>query len=138
MTEIPVLVDQIDVGEGVPKALKTPKATVELKECQECHQIFPRDEFRKRKDRQGEMNWVIAYCNKCHSTRISQSRNKKKEKYKKYGREHFNNYYHTNKDKVRIVQKRYYYNKLPSEKQSRYKQKVENTWPEWVELICGK
>ena len=37
----------------------------ELKECQLCHQMLPKDQFYKRKDINGEYNWTISYCGKC-------------------------------------------------------------------------
>ena len=36
--------------------------TEELKECQLCHQMLPKDQFYKRKDRNGEYNWTMSYC----------------------------------------------------------------------------
>lgn len=110
----------------------------EMKECRNCQILFERNSFRKRKNRNGEMSWVSAYCRKCECKKVVKSRNIHIEKYRIYHKKQSNDYYHENKDKVRIVQKRYYYNKLPPEKQVKYKQKVENTWPEWVEQICGK
>ena len=49
-----------------------------------------------------------------------------------------NKYYHNNKDKVKIIQKRYYYNKLSMEKRIIYKKKIEEKYPEWVNEICNK
>jgi hypothetical protein len=111
---------------------------VELKKCQKCHQEYPKEEFYKRQDRNGEYKWKTSYCKKCSYERMRDDRLKHADKYKLYYKEYTNKYYHENKDKVKIIQKRYYYNKLPPEKQVRYKKKVEETWPEWAELICGK
>ncbi len=36
--------------------------TEELKECQLCHKSFPKSNFYKRKDRNGEYNWKTSYC----------------------------------------------------------------------------
>ncbi len=110
----------------------------EMKQCQKCHNEFPREDFYKRQDRNGEYKWKMSYCKKCSMLLCKEARKKNPEKFKEYNKKNFNKYYHENKDKVRIIQKRYYYNKLPPEKQVKYKHKVENTWPEWVEQICGK
>ena len=39
--------------------------TEELKECQLCHKSFPKYNFYKRKDRNGEYNWKTSYCKSC-------------------------------------------------------------------------
>ena len=36
--------------------------TEELKECQLCHQMLPKSDFYKRKDRDGEYTWTMSYC----------------------------------------------------------------------------
>lgn len=108
----------------------------ELKECQLCHQMLPKDQFYKRKDRNGEYNWTVSYCGPCDLEKVKQSKAKKPEYYKEYINNYNNDYYHNNKDKVRIVQKRYYYNKLSPEKQEKYKQKLQEKYPDWVDKIC--
>ncbi len=60
------------------------------------------------------------------------------ENYREYQKTYCNDYYHNHKDQVKIIQKRYYYNKLSPEKQVIYKQKLEKKFPEWVDLICNK
>lgn len=110
--------------------------TEETKECQLCHQIFPKDSFYKRKDRNGEHTWTMSYCGPCDTSHVTKSRAKHIDKYRKYQKEYSNNYYYNHTDKVKIIQKRYYYNKLPPEKQAKYKRKVEKNWPEWIEQIC--
>ena len=41
------------------------KEEVELKECQLCHQMLPKEQFYKRKDRNGEYNWTMS-CSPCN------------------------------------------------------------------------
>jgi Pyruvate/2-oxoacid:ferredoxin oxidoreductase delta subunit len=38
---------------------------VEVKECQLCHRMLPKEQFYKRKDRDGEHTWVVSYCKEC-------------------------------------------------------------------------
>ena len=109
---------------------------IQLKECQLCHQMLPKEQFYKRKDRDGEHNWTMSYCGPCDAIKVNASRAKKPEYYTEYKREHTNKYYHNNKKKVKIIQKRYYYNKLSPEKQVVYKQKIQEKYPEWVDQIC--
>ena len=109
----------------------------ELKECHLCHQMLPKDQFYKRKDRDGNSNWTMSYCGPCDLKKVKQSKAKKPEYYKEYINKYNNDYYHQNKDRVRIVQKRYYYNKLSPEKQVIYKEKLQEKYPEWVDQICN-
>jgi hypothetical protein len=110
--------------------------TEELKECQLCHQILPKSDFYKRKDRDGEHNWMVSYCKKCEVIKVNSYRNENIEKYRKYNSEYNNQYYHTNKNKVIIIQKRYYYNKLPLDKKEKYKKKLQEKYPDIVNQIC--
>ena len=107
------------------------------KECQMCHQVFPKSEFYKRKDRNGEYNWTMSYCGSCDIIKVKQSKVKNPEHYREYINKYNNDYYHQYKDKVRIVQKRYYYNKLSFEKQIKYKERLQEKYPELVDLICN-
>ena len=108
----------------------------ETKECQMCHQVFPIDNFYKRKDRNGEYTWKTSYCSKCDVEKVKESRQKNPEHYREYKKNYNNKYYHEHKDKVKIVQKRYYYNKLSFVKKIKYKQKMIKNFPEWADLIC--
>jgi hypothetical protein len=110
--------------------------TEELKKCQLCHQILPKSDFYKRKDRDGEYTWTMSYCGPCDMVKVKQSKVKNPEHYKEYINKYNNDYYHQYKDRVRIVQKRYYYNKLTYEKQIKYKQKLLDKYPEMVDQIC--
>ena len=110
--------------------------TEELKECQLCHQMLPKDQFYKRKDRNGEYNWTVSYCKSCEVEKAKETRRNNPEHYQEYKKEYTNKYYHENKDNVRIIQKRYYYKKLSPEKQEKYKQKLQEKYPEWVDKIC--
>ena len=47
-----------------------------------------------------------------------------------------NKYYNENKDKVKIIQKRYYYNKLSPERKLKYRQKLLENFPDIVDQIC--
>ena len=49
----------------------------ELKECQLCHQMLSKDQFYKRKDRNGEYNWTMSYCGPCDAIKAAESRSKK-------------------------------------------------------------
>ena len=89
----------------------------ELKECQLCHQMLPKDQFYKRKDRNGEYNWKTSYCKSCEVKKVNDYREENREKYNNYNNEYHKEYYQNNKNKVTIIQKRYYYNKLSPEKQ---------------------
>ena len=109
---------------------------VKLKKCQLCHQMLPISSFYKRKDRNGKYNWTVSYCKSCKYTQVNNNREQNIEKYRTYQKEYGNNYYHDNKDKVRIIQKRYYYKKLSPEKQVIYKEKLQEKYPEWVDKIC--
>ncbi len=51
----------------------------ELKECQLCHQMIPKDQFYKRKDRNGEHNWTMSYCGPCDAIKVNASSSKKPE-----------------------------------------------------------
>ena len=108
----------------------------EIKECQLCHQMLPMSSFYKRKDRNGEYNWITSYCKKCEVEKAKETRRNNPEHYQEYKKEYTNKYYHENKDNVRIIQKRYYYKKLSPEKQEKYKQKLQEKYPEWVDKIC--
>jgi len=108
----------------------------ELKECQLCHQMIPKEQFYKRKDRNGEYNWKTSYCKSCEVKKVNEYREENIEKYKKYNNKYRKEYYQNNKNKVTIIQKRYYYNKLPPEKQVIYKEKLQEKYPEWVDKIC--
>ena len=110
--------------------------TKELKECHLCHQILPRSLFYKRKDRDGEPNWTMSYCNSCDLEKVKKAKAKNPEYYREQNNIYKNNYYHKNKDKVRIVQKRYYYNKLSPEKQVIYKEKLKEKYPDFVDEVC--
>ena len=110
--------------------------SAKLKECQLCHLIFPIEQFYKRKDRDGEYTWTMSYCGPCDMVKVKQSKVKNPEHYKEYINKYNNDYYHQYKDRVRIVQKRYYYNKLTYEKQIKYKQKLLDKYPEMVDQIC--
>ena len=117
-----------ELNSNIPSAL--------LKECQLCHQMFPKSDFYKRKDRDGEYTWTMSYCSPCDILKVKQSKAKKPEHYKEYVNKYNNDYYHQNKNKVRIVQKRYYYNKLSPDKQMIYKNKLKDKFPDWVDQIC--
>ena len=106
------------------------------KECQMCHQVFPKSEFYKRKDRNGEYNWTMSYCGQCDVKINSISRNKNPEHYREYYKQQGNKYYNNNKDKVKIIQKRYYYKKLSPEKKVIYKQKLQEKYPDIVDKVC--
>ena len=73
---------------------------------------------------------------KAEQQKVKQSKAKNPNYYKEYINKYNNTYYHQNKDRVRIVQKRYYYNKLSPEKQVIYKEKIQEKYPEWVDKIC--
>jgi hypothetical protein len=49
----------------------------ELKECQLCHQMLPKEQFYKRKDRNGNPNWTMSYCGSCDNIKVKESRGKK-------------------------------------------------------------
>ena len=108
----------------------------ELKECQLCHQMLYKDQFYKRKDRNGEYNWIRSYCNSCDSLKVKETINQNPEHYKKYNREYNHNHYHNNKDKYKIYQKRYYYKNLSPEKQVIYKEKLQEKYPDIVDQVC--
>lgn len=110
--------------------------TEELKECQSCHQILPKDQFYKRKDRNGEYNWITSYCKSCEVKKAKETRHNNPEHYQEYKKEYTNKYYHENKNKVKIIQKRYYYKNLSPERQVIYKEKLQEKYPEWVDKIC--
>ena len=107
------------------------------KECQMCHQVFPKSEFYKRKDRNGEYNWTMSYCGSCDIIKVKQSKVKNPEHYREYINKYNNDYYHQYKDKVRIYYKRSYYKKLSPEKQIKYREKLQKKYPEIVHLICN-
>ena len=106
------------------------------KVCQLCHQDLPIDNFYKRKDRDGKHNWVLSYCKKCEITRALQYKHQDPEKYREESRIKSNKYYNENKDKVKIIQKRYYYNKLSPERKLKYRQKLLENFPDIVDQIC--
>ena len=56
--------------------------TEELKECQLCHQMLPKSDFYKRKDRDGEYTWTMSYCGPCDMVKVKQSKVKNPEHYK--------------------------------------------------------
>ena len=98
-------------------------------ECQLCHQMIPKSDFYKRKDNgvvDGEHNWIRSYCDQCDFKINSISRTKNPEHYREYYKQQGNKYYNNNKDKVKIIQKRYYYKKLSPEKQVLYKKNIVN------------
>lgn len=107
-----------------------------LKECQMCHQSFPIDQFYRRKDRNGKYTWKVSYCRPCVMKLVKKTKKNDLQKYKEYNRCQADKYYHNNTDKIKIIQKRYYYRKLPFEKQIKYKQKLQENFPEWVDKIC--
>ena len=65
-----------------------------MEECQMCHQVFPKSEFYKRKDRHGEYNWTISYCKKCEVEKCKITRYNNPEHYQEYKKEYTNKYYH--------------------------------------------
>ena len=107
-----------------------------LKECQLCNQMLPKDQFYKRKDRNGEYTWTVSYCKECDIKKVNQYQRDNKEKFRESINKSRNKHYHNNKDKVRIIQKRYYYRKLSPDKQEKYKEKLQEKYPEWVDKIC--
>jgi len=107
-----------------------------LKECQLCHQMLPKEQFYKRKDRAGEPNWTMSYCGPCDNIKVKKSRSKNSEHYKDYNKEYLSQYYSNNKDKYQIYYKRYYYKKLSHDKQVLYKQKLQEKYPNIVDQIC--
>ena len=86
--------------------------------------------------RNGKYNWTMSYCGKCDLEKVKQSIAKNPDYYKEYINKYNNDYYHNNKDNIRIIQKRYYYNKLSPEKQVIYKEQLQEKYPFWVEQIC--
>jgi hypothetical protein len=44
-----------------------------LKECQLCHQMLPKEQFYKRKDRNGNPNWTMSYCGSCDNIKVKES-----------------------------------------------------------------
>ena len=108
----------------------------ELKECQLCHQMLPKEQFYKRKDRNGEYNWTMSYCGSCNVEKTKESRHKNPEHYKEYYKERSKNYYEENKDKYLVYQKKYYFRRLSPEKQVIYKQKIQEKYPNLVDKIC--
>ena len=78
----------------------------------------------------------MSYCGPCDILKVKQSKAKNPDYYREQNNIYKNNYYHQNKDRVKIVQKRYYYNKLSPEKQLLYKQKLQVSHPEIVNQIC--
>ena len=110
----------------------------ELKECQLCHQMLPKDQFYKRKDRDGEPNWTMSYCTHCDIKRINNTKKKNPDKYKKDCNERSIKYYNENKDKYQIYHKRAYYKRLSSEKQIIYLEKLQEKYPDIVDKICEK
>ena len=107
----------------------------ELKECQLCHQMLPKEQFYKRKDRNGEYNWTISYCGACNVEKTKESRHKNSEHYKEYSKNQGYEYYNNNKDKIKIIRKRYYYNKLSPDKRNKYKQKLQEKYPDLIDKI---
>jgi hypothetical protein len=109
---------------------------VKLKECQLCHQMLPKEQFYKRKDRDGKQNWTMSYCPPCCLKNVVETRQKNPEHYKEYNKEYLSQYYSDNKDKYQIYYKRYYYKKLSPEKQVIYKQKLQEKYPDIVDQVC--
>ena len=109
----------------------------EMKECQKCGLIQPREKFSKKQDRKGTYTWKQSYCGKCLGQISLKWRAKHKDSYKKYRKTYSNDYYYKNIEKAKIIQKRYYYNKLSPEKQVIYRQKLEKKSPELVDQICN-
>ena len=60
-----------------------------------CHQVFPKSEFYKRKDRNGEFGWTMSYCGKCDVIKVKKSRDKNPEHYRDYNREYNYNHFNT-------------------------------------------
>ena len=60
----------------------------ELKECQLCHQMLPKDQFYKRKDRNGEYNWKTSYCKSCCLKSVVETRKNNPEHYNEYNKEY--------------------------------------------------
>ncbi len=106
-----------------------------MKECQSCHQSFPKEQFYKRKNRNGEHTWKTSYCRKCEIKKVKEYKTRDPDAYKEYNRQQALKYYKNNKEKVKIIQKRYYYNKLPPEKKEKYLNKLREQTPELVEKI---
>ena len=109
---------------------------VKLKECQLCNQMLLKDQFYKRKDRDGKYNWKTSYCKECQTKKANDYREENRDAYNKYHKQYNTEYYHNNKDNVKLIQKRYYYNKLPPDKQDIYKQKLYKKYPHLVDQIC--
>ena len=109
----------------------------DLKECQQCHNMLPKDNFYKRKDRNGEYTWKDSYCKPCQGQKSIKYRREHREKFRESENRSRNKYYHNNKDKVKIIQKRYYYNKLPLVKKERYRQRLKENFPHWFHQIVG-
>ena len=106
------------------------------KECQSCHQVFPKDSFYKRKDRNGEHSWQVSYCCSCNTRKVKECKVKNPEHYKQYNNNYNQKYYHENKDKYKIYQKRAYYKKLSPEKKLKYRKKLQENFPDIINQIC--
>ena len=109
--------------------------TEQIKECQMCHEVFPRDSFYKRKNRAGEYTWTISYCKSCNHTRLNNLKNQNPDHYKEYNKNQNYSYYRENTTKIKINQKRYYYDKLPQDKKLQYKQKIQKNFPKLFDQI---
>ena len=109
-----------------------------LKECQMCKKHLTLDHFYKRKNRKGEYSWKTSYCKPCKYIQVNADRKQHIQSYRTYQKEYGNTYYHSNKDKISIIQKRYYYNKLPPDKQLVYLQKLKQNYPHLVDSILSK
>ena len=109
--------------------------TEETKECQMCHQVFPKDSFYKRKDRNGEYTWILSYCNSCEINRSKQFKKKDPEKHRLTCNCRSNKYYNENKDKYKIYHKRSYFRKLSPEKKIKYKIMIMKKYPEIADQI---
>ena len=108
----------------------------ELKECQLCHQMLPKEQFYKRKDRYGEYSWKTSYCKPCEINKSNKYKKENKEKFRESINKSRNKHYHNNKDKVKIIQKRYYYRNLSPDKQELYKKKIQEKYPDIINQVC--
>ena len=108
-----------------------------LHECQICNQILPKSEFYKKKDINNIYDLTILYCKTCKLEKGKMTRFNNPEHYREYIKEYPNKYYHEKKHKFQIIQQKFYYNKLPYDKQIKYIQKLEEKYPELAELICN-
>jgi len=107
-----------------------------LKVCQMCKKHLTLDHFYRRKNRKGEYSWKTSYCKSCDIQKKNKYQAQNKDVYNPGKNKYKRNYYRKNPEKVKIIQKRYYYNKLPPDKKEQYKQKIIDKHPDWVQQIC--